>query len=923
MRSNLLKTLAFLALVLAAFFLYPRLSQWGELPSEASLNAVSPAFSSEEQERFARAEVFNQTLSFLEKNYYDTDGMNPPELLKEALIGLSRAIPEVVVDFPKNSSRITVQISGKKKRFKVPPLKKITDLGPIMREIFTFVAPHYQGEVKLEDVEFITVNTMLKDLDPHSALLPPKIFEEFKTQTEGEFGGIGIVIGLKDGELTVISPLPNTPAGRAGLRPKDNIVQIDDEATVNMDLTEAVERLRGKIGTSVTIIVDREGSPSPLEFTLTRDNIIIESVQAKLLKNPKGDVGVLKVKSFQEETLGEMKRHLSKMKAQTKNFKGLILDLRNNPGGLLNQAVDIADMFLKDGTIVLTVGAQNQTLEINQAHRSDADETYPLVVLVNEGSASASEIVAGALKNNNRAPVLGKTTFGKGSVQSIYGLKSGAALKMTVAQYLTPGRASIQSVGITPDIKLLPVKVNAKQVDVLESETFGEKDLIKHLESDLTKKQESLYTLEYYQAQEKELDTPESTYLTEINPEEDFELRFAQKIVLNTQGEDRKALLTSAKNLLDEEKVQQSTQVAQALQGIGVDWSQTPVKNGKPAAAVSFNIISSTPQAMQAGEEAKLELTVRNVGDAPFYRLIASTESESYLLKNREFIFGKVNPGESKSWQVPLEIPASALSREDQVTFKFQEANGWAPEPFQSVVRTAPVARPQYAYQMEVHEDGQWGSKGDGDFQLERGERVSLRLQVENEGRGPSKKTQVNLKNLDGKGIFLNQGRVKLNALSPGEKKEALLKFTVSSKFPKDQVELELTIQDDDSQELFRDKLVFPVGSTKVAESQAPVKSGPRLTLSNIPYPTKTKSAKLNVSGTVSDTSGLKDLSVFVGERKAYLQSFEQEDPHQSIQESNFAAVVSLEEKENNLITILARDQTNLTTRKSFYIYKE
>lgn len=924
LKNKGLKIISFLALLALTYILYPKIAKLPTIAKAPEPAMVQP-LSGDEAKEFAKAEVFAQTLQYLSKNYYDTEALNPRELLKEALLGVSRNVPEVVVDYPEKGNNFILEVNGAKKKIAIPKMDDPTDFHPAIQEAFGFIARHYDGETALEDIQYVSINGMLKSLDPHSALLPPKIFKEFKTQTEGEFGGIGIVIGLKDDELTVIAPLPNTPAGQAGLRTKDKIVQIGEEATINMSLTEAVERLRGKVGTSVDLVIEREGASAPIEVTLVRDKIKIESVQAKLLTDPTGDVGVLKIKSFQEETLGEIKRHLRKMKSQAKNFKGVVLDLRNNPGGLLNQAIDIADLFLKEGTIVLTVGAKNQVLEINRAHGSDADENYPLVVLVNEGSASASEIVSGALKKNNRAPVLGRQTFGKGSVQSVYALKGGAALKITVAQYLTPGKASIQSVGITPDIKLLPMSVDPKKVDLVESETFREKDLDKHLESDLAKNGKPVYLLEYFQPTKDEDEEAVNTYTAEIDPNEDFELQIAQKILLDSNQAPRADLLKGIAALVNDTRNQESLKVTEALKKIGVDWSLTPVQSGKPKAAVTFDVTSTAGKKLKAGEEVELSLQVRNTGNAPFHRLIATTESKHFLLKNREFIFGKVLPGETKTWKVPLEVPASSLSREDKVTFKFNEGNGFIPEKFQTSLQTQPLERPSYAYQLDWLENGQQGSLGDGDKVVDRGERITLKVKIENQGAGKSKETMVNLKNAEGQTLFLNNGRVKLDELGPGETKEAVLSFTVGKNFEKDEIELDLIIQDNESQEALRDKLKFAVGKDQVATRVVGLQAGPLLTLEKQPYPTKTKSSRLSITGTVSDPSGLKDLSVFVGENKAYLKTFNdlKGKASESVKESSFVAAVPLQENENNLITILARDRQNLTTRKSFYIFQE
>ncbi|HEX5032888.1 MAG TPA: MXAN_5808 family serine peptidase, partial [bacterium] len=604
-----------------------------------------------------------------------------------------------------NSNQFTVEVEGKKKSFSLPSMKGAEDILPVIQEVFAFVEANYHGEVKFEDMQYAAINGMLDSHDPHSALLPPKMFTEFKTQTEGEFGGIGIVIGLKEGELTVIAPLPNTPAARAGLKPKDKIIKIGEEASINMDLTEAVERLRGKIGTSVGITVTREGAEAPMDFTLTRANIKIESVQSKLLASPEGDIGVLRVKSFQEETSREMARHLRSMRERSRNFKGLVLDLRNNPGGLLNQAVDMADKFLTSGTIVLTVGANNQVLEVDEATGSDTEPDYPIVVIVNDGSASASEIVAGALKNNDRAVVVGNQTFGKGSVQSVYSLKDGSALKMTVAQYLTPGNESIQSVGITPDIQLIPESVGKDKVDLIESQTFGEKDLEKHLENKFKNTSKPTYALGFYQAKKGDGEDGEedsSTYSNEI--EEDFQIRFASQLLRRGSDPKRKQMLDTAKDLLGPVSQEEDKKIQDALAGIGVDWSKQD-SDGKPEAEVTFNIISSAGQVLKAGEEIKLELKVRNVGEGAFHQLIASTESENFMLKNREFIFGKLLPGETRSWTVPIKIPAAALRREDKVTFAFREGNGKVPENFQTILATEPLPRPTFAYRYHVTDE--------------------------------------------------------------------------------------------------------------------------------------------------------------------------------------------------------------------------
>ena len=920
LKTRLLKIFLSLSLLGTAVLFYPRFRNFSEITPP-----LVPSLPAQAESSFAKAELLRQTLRYLVKNYYDTEALKPKTLLKESLLGLSRNVPEILVLLPDGGNSLNLEVEGKKKNISLPGMKNPEDIIPVIQQVFSFIEANYHGEIKFEDMQYAAINGMLDSLDPHSALLPPKMFSEFKTQTEGEFGGIGIVIGLKEGELTVIAPLPNTPAARAGLKPKDKIVKIGEEASINMDLTEAVERLRGKVGTTVTIGILREEATEPVDFTLTRANIKIESVQSKLLTSPAGDVGVLRIKSFQEETSRELNRHLREMRARSKNFQGLILDLRNNTGGLLNQAVDIADKFLSKGTIVLTVGANNQILEVDEATPRDTEPDYPIVVVVNDGSASASEIVAGAIKNNDRGVVIGNQTFGKGSVQSVYQLKDNSALKITVAQYLTPGNESIQTVGITPDIQLTPERVEKDKVDLIESHTFGEQDLERHLESKFKQSSKPTYSLRFYEP--KKAEDPEEgadpNYSNEI--ESDFQIRFAEQILHQARGKDRKALLNSLQGLIADTGEAEDKKLQKALAGIGIDWSEGPAagasSSGKAVAAVTFDIQSSAGRVLKAGEEVQLRLQVHNVGNAPFHRLIATTESKNFLLKNREFVFGKVNPGETRSWSVPLKVPAGALRREDNVVFAFREGNGKTPENFQSMVVTEPAARPTFTYQYELLDDGRQNSRGNGNHRIEPGEKVVLKVRIKNEGSGISKKTVVNLKNLDNERLFLNKGREKLDALAPGAAKDATLSFTIDRTFAKDKVTVGLSVSDQETLETLSDKLVIPVGGGSLRPAPGKIEAAPQVALDQASYPSRTGHKKITISGKAQDASGLKDVAVYVGDYKAYLQTFP--DSGAGTSTATFEASLPLKEKENNLITVMARDKNDLVTRRSFYILQE
>lgn len=346
----------------------------------------------------------------------------------------------------------------------------------IFTEVLSIVKKNYVDEVKTKDLVYGAVKGMLSSLDPHSGFMPPNAFKELQVDTKGEFGGIGIQIGIKDNFLTVIAPIEDTPAYRAGIKAGDRIIKIDDQNARDMAIHDAVSKMRGPKGTIVKITIMREELKEPKEFTMERDIIKVKSVKSKVLEE---GIGYVKLTQFQEQTATDLAAALVKLNDEKIN--SLILDLRNNPGGLLNSSVDVASQFLPPGKLVVYIKDRaGDKTEYRTGGRSTYYEKPTIIVLVNQGSASASEIVAGALKDWHRAVILGIQTFGKGSVQSVIPLNDGSGLRLTTARYYTPSGTSIQSTGITPDIlvKLEP-KNGAKELAVLR-----EKDLERHLKNE-------------------------------------------------------------------------------------------------------------------------------------------------------------------------------------------------------------------------------------------------------------------------------------------------------------------------------------------------------------------------------------------------------------------------------------------------------
>jgi carboxyl-terminal processing protease len=316
--------------------------------------------------------------------------------------------------------------------------------------VLAIVQKNYVEPVSTKQLVQGAISGMLASLDPHSAYLTPELYKDLQVETRGSFGGLGLEITIKDGVLTVVSPIEDTPAYRAGIKAGDQIIKIDDNFTKDMTLTEAVKQMRGIKGTTVRLTLHREHVQQLFTVTLVRDVIRIQSVKFKTLKNGIGD---LRITSFQENTDENVRRVLAKLaKNDGGKINGLILDLRDNPGGLLNQAVRVASEFLNGGMVVYTEGRTDSQQQKYFAQTHSKFTPYPMVVLVNSGSASASEIVAGALQDHRRAVIVGTQTFGKGSVQTILPLDDRSALRLTTARYFTPNGRSIQAVGITPDV---------------------------------------------------------------------------------------------------------------------------------------------------------------------------------------------------------------------------------------------------------------------------------------------------------------------------------------------------------------------------------------------------------------------------------------------------------------------------------------
>jgi carboxyl-terminal processing protease len=645
------------------------------------------------------------------------------------------------------------------------------------------------------------------------------------------------VIGIRKGALTVIRPMPDTPASRAGIKAGDRIVRIDKLSTVNMMLNDAVGKLRGDPDTKVDIWVEKaaEKNAVPKKVTLTRAVIAVQTVDHQMLKN---GVGYVKLKnSFGGNTDEELRRALEDLKA--KGMKALVFDLRGNPGGLLDQAIKVTDEFVDTGTIVTTVGYANKQREEKRA-TPGTQPHVPMAVLVNHGSASASEIVAGALKNLDRAVVIGTRTFGKGSVQVLYDNDDGSALKLTIAQYLTPGDVSIQSVGITPDVVLDKVAVDKDKGVWLFRDYKGmsESDLESHLQSKFTRTGDKPFeTIKFIAAEppkkvakallrdddkkpdESSVDDEEAPAEDELANEdqfvEDYEIQFARDLVSSAKGWKRRDVLASSKPYFDKKVQEEQGRLAEALKKMGVDWS---VVGAGPVPSLTAALTTDkADNAIGAGGTLTFKATVTNKGPGTAGQVRGQLKSDDPFLDGREFVFGRIKPGETRTFNIPVKVPKDALTRVDPLKLEvFEEHSAKTQVDGNGLtVKLNGMSRPVFAYSYQLIDD----IKGNGDGQAQRGESVRLHVTVKNIGAGKSNETLAQLRSLSEEGLDINKGRFNVDNLQPGESKAVDFTFDLKPDYKPNDLKVELTVYDAILHEYVTDKLSFPVANPVQTES--------------------------------------------------------------------------------------------------------
>jgi carboxyl-terminal processing protease len=708
---------------------------------------AAPGAAPDTRHDLSALKIFNMTLVRIKERYVDPSRIDPKKMLYSALDQVSYSIPEVLVEADNARNKVTVAVNDKREVFDTDDVDSPWRLSAKLKNIFRFIETNMNAGADLDKVEYAAVNGMLATLDPHSILMDPEQARDMDVSTSGKFGGLGIVIKQVGHTLLVVRPMRDTPAYKKGIKAGDHIVKINNELTENLSSNEAVDRMRGEPKSGVTLWVERKDAPNLLKFDLVRDVIRVAHVKHKLLEH---GVGYIKVDQFSKGIASDVADAMKKMSAQ--GATSWILDLRGNPGGLLEEAVQLSDLFVDSGTVVTTVSGRDR--EARRAERGFGDTTSSLAVLVNGGSASASEIVAGALKNLDRAAIIGTRTFGKGSVQELYDNDDHSKLKLTIAQYLTPGDRSIQNLGIVPDIQLQRMYVPDKNdspsdfVRLLPpTHSYGEKDLDAHLVSTYAKDIDKpsfelpfLYVKPAQAAADKTATPPtppsgedgdddDNDGIDDPEVVEDFEIRFAKDLVSTVTANTRPKLVAGAKALVARVRGEQDKALVTALNVIGVDWSAAAQQSDAANLDVQVATSAST---IKAGADVSVTATVKNAGAGTAYRVLPRLQSDDGMFEDVEMPIGKLAPGETKTFTAKLKMPMDASDRVDRLAVETHEAKNAINHSTPIEVKVESLPRPVFAYAWQLVDDG------NGDGLVQKSEAYHLQVTVKNTGSGPS-----------------------------------------------------------------------------------------------------------------------------------------------------------------------------------------
>jgi len=694
--------------------------------------------------------VLSTVLLRVKEDYIDPARMDPQRMFLAAVHMLERQTPELISSVEGDEVRLTAR--DRDLRQSLGELQTPLDLFNALQRVFRALSgiPGFDPAQRELDV----INAMLGTLDSHTAFLSPEVYRELKTGTQGSFSGVGIVVTVRDGYLTVIAPMDGTPAAKAGILPGDRIVRIGEVSVTNTTLSEAVNYLRGKPGTSVSVWVERPSEPQWLHFVLERSIIRLSSVTSRRLDD---QTAYVRIRQFSQNTAAELQEHLARHEAD--GARGLVLDLYNNPGGLLKQAEKCADLFLSDGVIYSAVGQHRRVNEVRRASLQGTAWPHRMIVLSNQGSASAAEILAGALKAHRRALVLGETSFGKGSIQTLSEFEDDSALKMTIAHYLAGGTLAIQSLGVKPHVavQVYDLDHNPHELFLRDRKPAPEPVPLVGQPDAAPWSTVKVVTRSSPGGGVQDSDNQAPPELVEV-----------ARRLLGRAGSHPEWERGPVVEWSRQESEQAMHLLVDQLGKKGIDWTLGSAGQGK--ARLEARLRLNGDGKIRAGETLAGIVTLVNLGTAPVYRVgtVIQNTPESPA---REYLFGHLDPGEQRTVAFAYPVDANHPKGIWPLSIRFfsptetPEGDRVLPADIESWVEIQPAPRPEFM----VHHHFMDDLAGNGDGLLQPGEKGRVRVYVMNAGSVAADSVQLSLKSLAPEGVEVAEGRYLISRLLPQE----------------------------------------------------------------------------------------------------------------------------------------------------------
>lgn len=890
-------------------------------PAPTNVAPASPTKDAKGQARSAnddnyslpQAALLKKTLGLLDSRYLETPNLKMSELFVAGVEGLVRTTADCLW-VPPTEARPGALMVGRRVLLLDPSsVTSLESLGNTFARIFTFYLQARELPGEDVEVEYAVIRGILGRLDRPTMLLVGTRLDEFKIRNRGAISGIGCTVGIRGQFPVILKVQEDGPSVMAGLRVGDKLLRIDGNATTNMNTNDVVSRIRGQSGTWVVLDVQRGDDPTPLRLRIMRDRVKIENVEAQRLDH---DIGYVRITNFNDETLSNFRTRLAKVAPHWQGLKGLVIDLRGNTGGSLKQSAYMVDEFVSQGTIVRTEGRNAQVVKdlVREivARPGQLIPDIPLAVLVDDRTASGAEILAGALRYLDRAVLIGQRTYGKGSVQQEYPLNKQASVKMTVARYLLPGDHFIHSIGIQPDITLLPVEFEQEQIYFRyrpNSQADGEEEY-QEIGGSTEVLAAPRVELAYYQPKRETQDLPEEQVKS------DFQVQFAAGLLTEVPVATHDAMLTAGQAYVARVQAEREAELLKLFNERTLDWGAGHPTQGAHARAELR--LEPPGEIFRAGQEGALLLEVTNDGIAPFNRLRAVSSSGDSLLNNLQFFFGRVSPGETRTWRVPIKVPAYVASGVRQVTFNFM-AEGEVPAPASAGVAIQSGAEPSLELEVTYVDRNANGGPGNNNRVVEVGETVQVQARLRNVGSGPTGDITLMLKSPQRKELELKEARIEIPALAPGQTHETFLSFERKPDLPEEADEpMQVTLQASDPTYNTRLERVLDFGQPWSGWLKM---VAPRVLLSStLPLHTVNLDHIL-LSGQVQGLNGIRQLSIFRGRHKVQrlLPSIQYAHPVTSFP---FQAEVALLPGPNRF-DLVSEDEVGLKTYRQIWLRRQ